>query len=166
MTVKEPPSFEPDSTLRNCEQSSGTQDSISSVRPRLLVWSASDAGGLKRLASVYDEYFSCLSTHKTDENHLDCLAYTLCAKRSSLSWKSFTIAKSIVDLQGSLERKLSKPVRSSRLPSLGFVFTGQGALWNGMGKELLVYPQFRASLEEADFYFRTLGCKWRLLGIK
>ena len=53
---------------------------------------------------------------------------------------------------------------SSRLsdePTIGFIFTGQGAQWAKMGVELERYPIFRDSVEESDKFLRSaLGCKW------
>ena len=55
--------------------------------------------------------------------------------------------------------------RSRSMPVLSFVFTGQGAQWSGMGRELLGHHVFRASLEQASRYLQGLGCKWSLIGI-
>lgn len=59
---------------------------------------------------------------------------------------------------------ISKPVRVRKPLALGFVFTGQGAQWHAMGRELLVYPVFRESIEAADEYMKILGSPWSLLG--
>ena len=173
-TAEQPPNLELTSAfckkLRCCikehckssEQQGGPKPKPS---PKLLVWSASDKAGLKRFASVYDNYFTGLSECEFTDDLLESLAYTLGIKRSSLPWKSFTIAQSLLDLQGGFENRLSKPVRSSRVPKLAFVFTGQGAQYFRMGRELLVYADFRTSLEEADCFLKNLGCNWGLIGM-
>ncbi|KAF4629252.1 hypothetical protein G7Y89_g8896 [Cudoniella acicularis] len=134
-----------------------------SIEPKLLVWSASEEEGLDRLAAVYSKHFERLALQESEvQVYLTNLAYTLSMRRSSLSWKSFTVTNSPSKL-GNLQDLLSKPVRSSLSSNIGFVFTGQGAQWPKMGEGLLVYPTFRKSLEEADGYLRAIGCEWSLL---
>ena len=44
------------------------------------------------------------------------------------------------------------------------VFTGQGAQWHAVGRELIMaYPPFKASLEEDEIYLKELGADWSLL---
>ncbi|MCJ1405286.1 hypothetical protein MMC11_008513 [Xylographa trunciseda] len=128
---------------------------------QLFVWSAADEGGIDRLAKVYQEHFCSLSAYE-NSRYLRDLAYTLCTKRSSLPWKSFVVASTIDGLQLGLKSGLSKPLRTSSVPKLGFVFNGQGSQWFAMGRELLKYPGFHRSLVEAESYFRTLGSEWLL----
>ena len=132
--------------------------------PKLLVWSAADEGGLKRLAAAYSQHFLGLSNNEVEPgNYLDDLAFTLEKRRSSLPWKSFVIADSIIRLH-SLDIELSPPVRSAIKPQLGFVFTGQGAQWHAMGRELLAYPVFKHSLLNVEEHLCQLHCQWSLLG--
>lgn len=133
--------------------------------PKLFVWSASEESGLKRLATTYHEHLRSLVSRKDESSYLADLAYTLSEKRSRLPWKSFAIARSIDTLQGSLDYSLRQPFRSVRSPKLGFIFTGQGAQWYAMGRELLQYSPFRRSLEEAEAFLRDLGCTWLLIGM-
>lgn len=136
----------------------------SKSRPKLFVLSASEEAGLKRLAATYHEHLQKLVD--SSDTYLDNLSYTLSIKRSNLLWKSFLLAESVLDLQQNLLSKLSAPVRSfSRELNLGFVFTGQGAQWFDMGRELAIYPIFRNSLQSAELYLKTLGCEWSLTGI-
>lgn len=54
------------------------------------------------------------------------LAYTLCQRRSLLTWKLAVPAFSSRDLMEKLSAKSVTPIRSTGHPTLGFVFTGQG----------------------------------------
>ena len=114
--------------------------------PKLFVWSDADEAGLSRLSKVYSDHFSRkILKHIELRASLENLAFTLAIRRSSLSWRSFLVADSMASLNG-IVTNLTKPVRSMPLPILGFVFTGQGAQWYKMGRELLLYPIFENSI--------------------
>ena len=133
--------------------------------PKLLVWSASDESGLERLGLAYGQHFARLSLGADKaEEYLNDLAFTLNLRRSSFPWKSFMVVRSMADLQ-ELNRHLSKPVRSVTKPRIGFVFTGQGAQWYAMGRELLVYTAFKSSLEKSELCLSSFGCQWSLIGL-
>lgn len=54
-------------------------------------------------------------------------------------------------------RSQAQPLR------IGMVFTGQGAQWHAMARELIeVYPIFRATLDEAERYVQEFGATWSL----
>ncbi|RMZ67076.1 polyketide synthase [Pyrenophora seminiperda CCB06] len=131
-------------------------------QPKLLVWSASDEQGPQRHVKALEAH---LSEHKgADCAYIADLAYTLASKRSRLPWKSFLKLDSSALSSTDLWRQCSKPIRSSgNVPGLGFVFTGQGATWYGMGRELLAERIFQESLQESDSYLRQLCSKWSLI---
>ncbi|KAI9667699.1 MAG: Type I Iterative PKS [Bathelium mastoideum] len=135
-------------------------------RPHILVWSAADEGGLKRLAEVYEDHIAQVARSKPghQEAFLDDLAYTLGARRSRLPWKSYAIVNELSDAVHGLESLMSKPVRSSVPPALLLVFTGQGAQYFQMGVELLQFHVFRESLERADQIIIEQGSEWSLIG--
>ncbi|KAL8846842.1 MAG: hypothetical protein Q9221_008100 [Calogaya cf. arnoldii] len=129
--------------------------------PKLLVFSASDKDGTKRIAKDYDHYFSNVSQRDIDlEAYLDNVTYTLDSCRSLLPWRSYVVLDSITDTSD-LVNRLSAPVhvRPQNL-ELGYVFSGQGAQWYAMGRELLIFPVFAASIERASRYINSLGCVW------
>jgi acyl transferase domain-containing protein len=128
---------------------------------KLFVFSASDERSLKRLVTTYQQNLPDLCK---DAGSFADLAYTLSEKRTSLLWRFFSQASSTQELQQGLEIEHSKLVRSTQGPKLCFVFTGQGAQWNNMGRELLEYPVFRRSLQESELCFKDMGSSWSLIG--
>ena len=134
--------------------------------PRIFFFSAADEPGLGRLAATYENYLSSLPNDSIDHQDifLENLSYTLMTKRSDLPWKAFAVANSVEALRQSLTIGLSSPVRSSISPYLAFVFTGQGAQWCAMGRELEVYPVFKSSLVKAEKHLHSFGCQWYILG--
>ena len=133
------------------------------LQPQLLVWSASDEAGLRRLATAYSRH-DFDAHHLNDSAYFGAFAYTLASRREQFPWKSFSIAESINDMQKRLDESMSKPIRSNETPHLGFIFSGQGAAWHGMGRELLAYSVFRTSLRASEEYLQSLGSKIDILG--
>lgn len=168
-TVKIPPVGENDLYIENGSSSQaltrGYDEKIpteSKNLPKLLVWSSSDEAGISRLTLVYEKYLSMASLPNSQDTHLENLAYTLSHHRSRLRWKSFLVVDSAEDLQPRLRGGISKPYRTGLPPRISFIFTGQGAQWFAMGRELFASPTFRSSLEAAEQYLRGLGCCWSL----
>ncbi|RHZ46920.1 uncharacterized protein CDV56_103490 [Aspergillus thermomutatus] len=78
------------------------------------------------------------------------LAYTLAFRRTHLSYKAFAIAQK--------DGSLIAVERGRRIdPNPVFVFSGQGAQWPGMGRELLLQSDsFRESIRELDRILQDL----------
>lgn len=133
--------------------------------PKILVWTAADEDGINRLAATWQEFFSEVESLNIAEeaSYLEKLAFTLDVCRSSLTWKSFAVIDTVNSLT-QISNLLSRPSRSSKGLNLGYVFTGQGAAYNGMGRALLAYPVFKGSLERFDTELALLGCEWSVLG--
>ncbi|KAH8652666.1 putative polyketide synthase [Tricladium varicosporioides] len=125
---------------------------------KLFVLSASDEKSLKRLTRIYQNF---ISTSK-DSTRLEDLAYTLSEKRTYFPWRFSVVADSAVQLKKELGSGNFGLVRAMQTLKLCFIFTGQGAQWYAMGRELLVYPTFKQSLRTSEIYFQDLGCKWSL----
>lgn len=145
---------------------SSWEDVATLERPRLFLLSAFDENGVGRLADAYLQYLQAQpnNTHgpaHNPENFLDNLSYTLAAKRSRFVWRASVVAESSDSLIQALS-SLEKPVRSTMNRRLGLVFTGQGAQWPGMGRELHKYKVFRDSVGAASRYLESLGCSWSL----
>ena len=141
-----------------------TSDMLRCRRSAVFVFSAFDEPGLHRLALSYQKYFTEKSSFGNDEEFWRSLAYTLAEKRSKLPWKSFAVLSSIPELPTEMKDLISRPVRSPKELNLGFVFTGQGAHWSAMGRELVKYPVFEESLTSANIYLRTIGCRSTFIG--
>jgi acyl transferase domain-containing protein len=124
---------------------------------KLLILSAFDEHAAKRSASAHGKW---LTNHDVSNDTLADLAFTLASKRSSFPWRTFSVT-----LPGSLtDLSWSEPARLRHDLRLCFVFTGQGAQWPSMGRELYKYEAFRTSIVEADIYFKSLGSRWSLRG--
>ncbi|CRG89167.1 putative polyketide synthase 17 [Talaromyces islandicus] len=150
------------SAADNTDQASS--DATVYRRKRVFLWSTHEEGIGGKSSAAYAEH---LAQRKEDdeETFLDNLSYTLCNRRSMLPWKSFLVADSLTDLVAKVAATRQTPVRP--LPHAlrtGFVFTGQGAQWFAMGRDLSkVYPTFQQRLKHADVFIKNLGADWSLL---
>ena len=134
------------------------------MRERLFVLSAYDEAGVQRLVQAYHDHLLGKSLKvENEDTYLDDLAYTLACKRTSFVWRTSIVASSVSSLAQALESH-PKPVRSGTNARVGFIFTGQGAQWYAMGRELLDYPVFRQSLVDAGSYLIQLGSTGEVIG--
>ncbi|GME30265.1 uncharacterized protein K452DRAFT_301651 [Neofusicoccum parvum] len=98
------------------------------------------------------------------------VAHSLSVRRSMHQLRSFAVGHDHASLLQSLAEPL--PVarwtrRSETPPRVGFVFTGQGAQWHAMGRELLDQaPLFRQTVERCDAILQALpdGPDWTCVG--
>ena len=127
-------------------------------RPLLLPFSAHDKATLKRNIAAYSKV-------AINYNLLD-LSYTLANRRSRLGSKGFVVANH-ANLESSLGNNAEDFVfaEKKKVPTIGFVFTGQGAQWAKMGSELMnYYPSFLRSIRILDRALDDLpdGPEWTL----
>ncbi|KAI0854612.1 hypothetical protein F4860DRAFT_522968 [Xylaria cubensis] len=125
-------------------------DEISS-RPFVLVLSANDLGSLR--AGIQS-----LSSHLIDPRvkvSLPDLAYTLSERRTKF-WHRAFITTRTTEIEDLLEQwTIAK--HCSQTLAVGYVFTGQGAQWPQMGKDLLkFFPWTQKILEELNNVLRNL----------
>lgn len=92
------------------------------------------------------------------------LAYTLSERRTKLWHRAFITTRNTELDEKTEEWVVAK--KSGQTPSIGFVFTGQGAQWAQMGRDLLqFFPWTRSILEELDEVLQTLPspASWSLI---
>ncbi|KAJ6030992.1 polyketide synthase [Penicillium herquei] len=135
---------------------------ISSDSSKVFVLSSHHEEGCASISESLQQYLGKKGDEEFSAELLDSLSYTLSERRSKLMWKTFVVASSASELDEALQ-KISRPVKSAPIRSLAFVFSGQGAQWATMGRELLVFDSFRTSLEAAGSYLKSIGCKWELI---
>jgi acyl transferase domain-containing protein len=114
-------------------------------KPYLLVTSAENSQSLQGNIAEITKYA---------EKHVDRLAdisYTLCNRRQHFSNRSFSV------IAGTETSVFSPPSKSRRCPNLVFVFTGQGAQWGGMAKELMEdFPSFDRDITALNKVLQSL----------
>ncbi|KAI2613390.1 putative polyketide synthase [Hypoxylon sp. NC1633] len=98
-------------------------------RPYLLVFSANDEQSLMKQFSALDRHLSNPSVKVKPRD----LAYSLSERRSRHYHRGYVVSKGNQLDEQSLVRGTSR----TEVPKLGFIFTGQGAQWSEMAKDLL-----------------------------
>jgi acyl transferase domain-containing protein/NADPH:quinone reductase-like Zn-dependent oxidoreductase len=128
-----------------------------SERPYVLPLSANDSWSLQ-------EYSQALETHLFNPAvrlELRDLAYTLSAKRTAHFHRSYTVITTPVLSTDNLN---AGKIRQ-RPPRVGLIFTGQGAQWPQMGKDLLsAFPAASACVMRLNNVLQSLvdGPAWSL----
>lgn len=143
------------------ETSNGNAGATVERPTRFIILSANDEQGVERNAQKQALYLQTMEKPKSEQAFLQSFAHTL-NKRTRFLWRSFVIGSTIAEVVSSLKSPPRK-LRLKNTPFLGFVFTGQGAQWYAMGRELFEYPVFKESLRCADKYYKSLGATWSLM---
>lgn len=90
------------------------------------------------------------------------LSRTLATRRSTFAWRTSIAVKDNLDVISALEKARFNKV--SATTKTAFLFTGQGAQYAAMGRELLhLDTNFRRSLERSQAILHSLGASWDLL---
>ncbi|KAF1951254.1 reducing type I polyketide synthase [Byssothecium circinans] len=168
------PSYRPDPTLLHPEgpvshvDLQARKDSAHSLpsqleqsevpSPTLLILSAADEEGVKRQVQSHGQLLEEQRANACS-SFLNDYCYTVATRRNTHTWKSFSLLKSLDDVKDGTFDAAKATRGFSPDPTLGFIFTGQGAQWHGMGKELLGCSVFRESIQRSQNILELLG--WR-----
>ncbi|KAK6068143.1 beta-ketoacyl synthase domain-containing protein [Seiridium cupressi] len=120
-------------------------------RPSVLVLSANDSGSLQAgIKSLADHLIN-----PRVKVGLSDLAFTLSERRTRLWHRAFTTTHNTELDETTATWTTTK--KSPQAPRFGFVFTGQGAQWPQMGRQLVqFFPWTRKILEELDDVLKNL----------
>ncbi|KAH7306034.1 polyketide synthase [Stachybotrys elegans] len=117
--------------------------------PRLLLYSANSPESLKKMAQQYTAFA------EANPNKLSDLAYTLANHREHLPHRSFAVA---TPESSGMAAAPTPPPKGGQTPNLVMVFTGQGAQWPQMGRELIkANTTFRDTIRSLDAHLSTLA---------
>ncbi|KAL7625005.1 hypothetical protein AAE478_004219 [Parahypoxylon ruwenzoriense] len=135
-------------------------------KTKVLVLSAKSEQVCQSMVSNLKKYLESKKVSNEDAL-LENIIYTLGQRRTLFPWIAahrVPFTRGVDEVINALDSPQFKPIRTSRQLRIGMVFTGQGAQWHAMGREIIVaYPTFKASLEEADGYLREFGADWSLM---
>ncbi|KAK4225303.1 putative polyketide synthase [Podospora fimiseda] len=130
---------------------------------RLFVLSANDEAALRnsmKALGIWLEQHAELYQTTMPRN----LSYTLCQRRSHMPWRVAIVAGMCSEVAGALNSHDVSPSRSSsEPPKLAFIFTGQGAQWHAMGRELITtHPVFAEAIHRADKTLKDIGADFSI----
>lgn len=141
----------------------GYNDHTEGNKAHVFVFSAFSEASAKSQATVLYQYLAERQANPAGQL-LGNLAFTLGERRSVLPWKAAISATSIAQLTDGINHDILRFVKLTKARNIGFVFTGQGSQWCGMGRELIgQYPAYRRSLESAYRILKSLGACWSLM---
>ena len=131
---------------------------------KLFVFTANDKASLAQQAKNIVIYLE-QRPEIFQKDLMSNIAYTLGQRRSLLQTRVAISALKSFDLIEAVNGEKYQPGKEVEPLRLGFIFTGQGAQWYGMGRELYEqYPVFKQSIDLADKSFTKLGAEWSLVG--
>lgn len=126
---------------------------------QLFVLSARSEASLQTMVSNLQKWASSYA----DASYFRDLAYTLSTRRSELQFRFSAAAASHDELIDLLGQKPRITKAGNTFASV-FLFTGQGAQWHAMGRELITQqPIFRESMLKSDKILKQLGAEWSLI---
>lgn len=130
-------------------------------KPRLVVLTAASESSLH---STIKSLHQWVTNADPITFSIEDLAYTLSLRRSILPWRYSVVASSQAELASALDQPNPRVCRAASSVCTAFIFTGQGAQWHAMGRELITEESsFKQSIVESDRILDELGCQWSLL---
>lgn len=122
--------------------------------PQLLVYSAASPESLGPMAENHAAY---LAKHP---ERIEDVAYTLANRREHMPHRAFVVASR--EKPGAPSPAAKPPAGP---PQVIMVFTGQGAQWPQMGRDLIRSNKtFKASIQAMDAQLKKLGADWTIEG--
>ncbi|KAM7185490.1 hypothetical protein V8F33_012377, partial [Rhypophila sp. PSN 637] len=119
-----------------------------SSKPTLLLFSAKHPDALRKMIERHQAY------HLSHPNRLANMSYSLAIKRDTFDHRAFAVADEVDDWT---PRFSTRTVPPRQPPSLVFIFSGQGAQWARMGKELIsANPAFEESIKALEEHLQAL----------
>ncbi|GKT65222.1 polyketide synthase [Colletotrichum tofieldiae] len=141
--------IDPTATLSRTGRVKMPRGTFDRNRPFLLAFSAHDKAALERR----------VATHAQVSGNYDLLdlSYTLANRRTRFPSRGYAVvspgSRASATATGSFDGLVCAD--NKKTPTIGFVFTGQGAQWPRMGAELMAYyPSFHRTIQVLDM---TLG---------
>lgn len=125
--------------------------------PRLYVFSALSKESALATATNLREW---MTLRQHDNSFLGDLAYTLACCRSPMQHRLSIVANNYQGLVSALKQVTVNDCVKSTPHTLhvGFIFTGQGAQWYAMGRELIsTHSRFRASILKSSAILQDHG---------
>ncbi|KAG2019088.1 hypothetical protein GB937_005379 [Aspergillus fischeri] len=148
--------------LERSQTPNGRRDE-SPIRTRLFMLSGFDDHSIAKQIENLRGYLSERESI-ADDQFMSNLAFTLNQRRTTLMCRAAVTGNSASSVMEALEGSI-RVRKATRKPVVGFVFTGQGAQWCGMGRELVgAYPVFRQSMERIDAHLIRLEAPFSALG--
>lgn len=117
------------------------------------------AGSAEALSTRVNDLTNFMQTEGKDLNDI---AYTLGSRRERLKHRSFGVASTNADAEFQ-----EQAVEASGVPEVVLVFTGQGAQWAGMARELLESEDFRNDIQAMDEVLQSANPapSWSIAGM-
>ncbi|RAL03184.1 type I polyketide synthase [Aspergillus ibericus CBS 121593] len=122
-------------TAGNTRRSIEPGTAMESDNSYIFAISSFDQDGVQRQAEQLSNYVPTHAPGSHENEFLRNLSYTLDCRRTQFGWRA-------------------------ACPYIGFVFTGQGIQWKGMGRGLMRFAPYRKLLHSATAFLRRLGATW------
>ena len=101
---------------------------------------------------------------KRNSSYISDMAYTLTSRRSYMPWRHTFVASKEEEMLAALLSESLRVFKTTKVNRVIFIFTGQGAQWPAMGKELISSClQFKESLQNSSAILNGLGASWNPL---
>ncbi|KAF3391415.1 Lovastatin diketide synthase mokB [Penicillium rolfsii] len=151
--------------LERGPKESHNEATIQGKSPHLFVLSANSAASLRTMIEAHRDWIQ----QRAERTSLSDVSRTLLHHRTALPYRFSAVAEDHGSLLEALENGIRRANATKSIPvehALVAVFTGQGAQWAGMGRELLLETTpcsvFRDSIRTSRNLLHDLGATWDL----